>query len=228
MASLADQGGADVVLCASNPLSTQDDVAAALVSHYEMPVYAIKGEDNDTYYRHLHAALDHKPHIVHGRRLPTWSAPSTSDRAEPDRQHASAAPKRPPPALFACGPWPATARCKFPMMAVNDAMTKHLFDNRYGTGRVDAGRHHSRHQHPAGRAQRRRRRLRLVQPRHRHARPGLGANVIVTEIDPLKALEAVMDGFRVMPMAEASPIGDIFMQRHRRHPRLRRASTSRA
>ncbi len=200
--------GADVVLTASNPLSTQDDVAASLVSHYEIPVYAIKGEDNATYYKHMRAALDHQPHMtmddgadlvstLHKERrdlLPNVVGGTEETTTGVIRLRAMA----------------ADGALNFPVVAVNDAMTKHLFDNRYGTGQstVDGivratnillagktfvvagygwcGR---------GLAQRAR---------------GLGANVIVTEIDPLPALEAVMDGFRVMPMDEAAGIGDIF------------------
>ncbi|MEZ4767614.1 MAG: adenosylhomocysteinase [Caldilineales bacterium] len=201
-------GGADVVLTASNPLSTQDDVAAALVAYNEMPVYAIKGEDNDTYYEHLYAALDHKPHMtmddgcdllatLHSKR------PELLDTVIGGTEETTTGVIR----LKAMA---KDGALKYPVIAVNDAMTKHLFDNRYGTGQSTldgiiratnillAGKNFvvggygwcSR-----GIAMRAK---------------GLGANVIVTEVDPMKALEAVMDGFRAMPMMEAAAIGDIF------------------
>ncbi|MHC1784319.1 MAG: adenosylhomocysteinase [Anaerolineaceae bacterium] len=201
-------GGADLVLVASNPLSTQDDVAASLVNHSEIPVYAIKGEDNVTYYKHLNAALDHKPHMtmddgadlvgtLHKDRkemLPNILGGTEETTTGVIRLRAMSADKA----------------LKFPIIAVNDAMTKHFFDNRYGTGQstldgiiratnillagkvfVVAGYGWC----GRGLAQRAR---------------GMGCNVIVTEIDPMPALEAVMDGFRVMPMGEAAKIGDIF------------------
>lgn len=202
-------GGADIVLCASNPLSTQDDVAASLVSHYEIPVYAIKGEDNNTYYEHIKAALDHQPHItmddgadlvstIHKTRrelLETIIGGTEETTTGVIRLRAMA----------------ADGALEFPVIAVNDSNTKHLFDNRYGTGQstldgviratnlLIAGRtvvvagYGWCSRGIASRAQ------------------GMGANVIVTEIDPLRALEAVMDGFRVMPMEEAAPVGDIFI-----------------
>jgi adenosylhomocysteinase len=201
-------GGADVVLTASNPLSTQDDVAAALVNVFEIPTFAIKGEDNVTYYKHLRAALDHKPQMtmddgadlvstLHKERrelLPEILGGTEETTTGVIRLRAMAADK----ALL------------FPIIAVNDAMTKHFFDNRYGTGQstIDgivratnillAGRNFVVAGYGwCGRG---------LASRAR----GMGSNVIVTEIDPLKALEAVMDGFRVMPMVEAAKIGDIF------------------
>jgi len=202
-------GGADIVLTASNPLSTQDDVAAALVSQYEIPVYAIKGEDDQTYYKNLRAALDHAPHItmddgadlvstIHKERrdlIPNIVGGTEETTTGVIRLRAMAADKM----------------LEFPVMAVNDAMTKHFFDNRYGTGQstID-GILRATNVLLAGKT--------LVVAGYgwcgrglaMRAR-GMGANVIVTEIDPLVALEAVMDGFRVMPMAEAAPIGDIFV-----------------
>ena len=202
-------GGADIVLTASNPLSTQDDVAAALVSQYEIPVYAIKGEDDQTYYKNLRAALDHAPHItmddgadlvstIHKERrdlIPNIVGGTEETTTGVIRLRAMAADKM----------------LEFPVMAVNDAMTKHFFDNRYGTGQstID-GILRATNVLLAGKT--------LVVAGYgwcgrglaMRAR-GMGANVIVTEIDPLAALEAVMDGFRVMPMAEAAPIGDIFV-----------------
>ncbi len=201
-------GGAEVVLTASNPLSTQDDVAAALVSHFEIPTFAIKGEDNVTYYKHLNAALDVKPHMtmddgadlvgtLHKERrelLPGVTGGTEETTTGVIRLRAMA----------------ADGALNFPVIAVNDAMTKHFFDNRYGTGQstVDgiiratnillAGRNFVVAGYGwCGRG---------LASRAR----GMGANVIVTEVDPLPALEALMDGFRVMPMAEAAAIGDIF------------------
>jgi adenosylhomocysteinase len=201
-------GGADLVLTASNPLSTQDDVAAALVSIYEIPTYAIKGEDNVTYYKHINAALDHKPNItmddgadlvstLHKERrdlLPNVIGGTEETTTGVIRLRAMAADKM----------------LNFPVIAVNDALTKHLFDNRYGTGQstVD-GIIRATNILLAGK--------RFVVAGYgwcgrglaSRAR-GMGALVIVTEVDPLKALEAVMDGYEVMPMEEAAKIGDIF------------------
>ncbi len=205
--TLAD-GGADVVLTASNPLSTQDDVAASLVSHNEIPVFAIKGEDNVTYYKHLNAALDHKPHVtmddgadlvstLHKDRrdlLPGVLGGTEETTTGVIRLRAMA----------------ADGALEFPVIAVNDAMTKHFFDNRYGTGQSTLdGIIRATNMLLAGKV--------FVVAGYgwcgrglaSRAR-GLGANVIVTEVDPMPALEAVMDGFRVMPMEEAARIGDIF------------------
>ena len=202
-------GGADVVLTASNPLSTQDEVAASLVSHDEIEVYAVKGEDNVTYYKHINAALDHKPHftmddgadlvnVLHQHRrelLPGVIAGTEETTTGVIRLHAMAADK-------ALG---------YPIVAINDALTKHLFDNRYGTGQstID-GIVRATNVLLAGKI--------FVVAGYgwcgrglaSRAR-GMGASVVVTEVDPLKALEAVMDGFRVMPMSEAAKIGDIFV-----------------
>jgi len=202
-------GGADIVLTASNPLSTQDDVAAALVSQYEIPVFAIKGENNVTYYKHLRAALDHKPNITmddgadlvstlhkdHRDLLPGVLGGTEETTTGVIRLRAMA----------------ADGALHFPVVAVNDAMTKHFFDNRYGTGQstID-GIIRATNMLLAGKV--------FVVAGYgwcgrglaMRAR-GMGANVIVTEIDPLVALEAVMDGFRVMPMADAAPLGDIFI-----------------
>ncbi len=202
------EGGADVVLTASNPLSTQDDVAAALVQYWEIPVFAIKGEDNVTYYRHIAAALDHKPHLtmddgadlvstLHKERrelLPNVIGGTEETTTGVIRLRAMA----------------ADGMLHFPVIAVNDAMTKHFFDNRYGTGQstID-GIIRATNVLLAGK--------RFVVAGYgwcgrglaMRAR-GMGAIVIVTEVDPLKALEAVMDGYEVMPMSEAARIGDIF------------------
>jgi adenosylhomocysteinase len=201
-------GGADLVLTASNPLSTQDDVAAALVNQFEIPTFAIKGEDNVTYYKHIGAALDHKPQMtmddgadlvstLHKDRrdlLPGVIGGTEETTTGVIRLRAMA----------------ADGMLTFPVIAVNDAMTKHFFDNRYGTGQstVDgiiratnillAGKNFIVSGYGwCGRG---------LASRAR----GMGALVIITEVDPLKALEAVMDGFQVMPMAEAARIGDIF------------------
>jgi adenosylhomocysteinase len=202
------EGGADIVLTASNPLSTQDDVAAALVNQYEIPTYAIKGEDNVTYYKHIGAALDHKPHMtmddgadlvstIHKDRremLNTIIGGTEETTTGVIRLRAMAADKM----------------LQFPVIAVNDAMTKHFFDNRYGTGQstID-GIIRATNVLLAGKV--------FVVAGYgwcgrglaSRAR-GMGAQVIVTEVDPLKALEAVMDGYQVLPMAEAAKIGDIF------------------
>lgn len=201
-------GGAEVVLTASNPLSTQDDVAAALVSHFEIPTFAIKGEDNVTYYKHLNAALDVRPHMtmddgadlvgtLHKERRELLSG-VTGGTEETTT------------GVIRLRAMAAAGALNFPVIAVNDAMTKHFFDNRYGTGQstVDgiiratnillAGRNFVVAGYGwCGRG---------LASRAR----GMGANVIVTEVDPLPALEALMDGFRVMPMAQAAEIGDIF------------------
>lgn len=202
-------GGADVVLSASNPLSTQDDVAAALVSYYEIPVYAIKGEDNDTYFKHINAVLDHKPHIVMDDGADLVSTLHKSRRDVID--NVIGGTEETTTGIVRLRAMSRDGKLEFPMMAVNDALTKHLFDNRYGTGQSTMdGIVRATNYLIAGRN--------VVVAGYgwcsrgiaMRAR-GLGANVIVTEIDPLKALEAVMDGFRVMPMNEAAPIGDIFV-----------------
>jgi adenosylhomocysteinase len=201
-------GGAELRLCASNPLSTQDDVAAFLAKDLKIPVFAIKGEDNPTYYRHIHLALDLKPTItmddgadlvstLHSERQDLLPAVlgGTEETTTGVIRLRSMAEK---------------GVLQYPIVAVNDANTKHFFDNRYGTGQSTLdGIIRATNRLLAGsvfvvcgygwcgrgvamRAQ------------------GLGANVVITEVDPLKALEAVMDGFRVMPMSEAAPLGDFF------------------
>ena len=202
-------GGANCVLCASNPLSTQDDVAASLAKNFGIPVFAIKGEDHKTYYRHLNSALDHRPHItmddgadlvsqIHGKRrdLADSIIGSTEETTTGVIRLRSLEEK---------------GLLLFPVLAINDAKTKHFFDNRYGTGQSTldgviratnillsgsvfvvcgygwCGR---------GLASKAR---------------GMGARVIVTEMDPLKALEAVMDGFEVMPLEKAASLGDVFV-----------------
>ena len=203
------QGGADVVLSASNPLSTQDDVAASLVTHYEIPVFAIKGEDNETYHRHINAVLDHKPHIImdDGADLVSTLHKSRRDVLG----NVLGGTEETTTGLVRLRAMAKDGALEFPMMAVNDAMTKHLFDNRYGTGQstID-GIIRATNLLIAGRTM-------VVVGYGWCSRgiamraKGLGANVIVTEVDHLKALEAVMDGFRVMPMLDAAPQGDIFV-----------------
>ena len=209
LAQTLQAGGADVVLTASNPLSTQDDVAASLVAHNEIPVYAIKGEDNETYYQHIHAALDHQPHVtmddgadlvgtIHKDRrglLDTIVGGTEETTTGVIRLRAMA----------------QDGALEFPVIAVNDSATKHLFDNRYGTGQSTLdGIIRATNILLAGRVV-------VVAGYGWCSRgiamraAGLGANVIVTEVDPLRALEAVMDGYRVMPMQEAAPLGDIFV-----------------
>ena len=201
-------GGADVVLVASNPLSTQDDVAASLVMHNEIPVHAIKGEDNVTYYKHINSAIDHKPHITMDDGADVVSTLHKDRRESLD--DVIGGTEETTTGVIRLRAMAADGALEFPVVAVNDAMTKHLFDNRYGTGQstmdgiiratnlLIAGKTFVIGGYgwcARGLAMRAR---------------GMGANVIVTEIDPLKALEAVMDGFRVMPMVEAAPLGDIF------------------
>jgi adenosylhomocysteinase len=201
-------GGADVVLVASNPLSTQDDVAASLVSHYEIPVYAIKGEDNATYYKHLNAALEHKPQITMDDGADLLSTLH--------KEYASMLPdvigsmEETTTGVIRLRAMEKDNALKLPVIAVNDAMTKHFFDNRYGTGQSTLdGIIRATNVLLAGKT--------FVVAGYgwcgrglaMRAR-GMGANVIVTEVDSMVALEAVMDGFRVMPMMDAAKEGDIF------------------
>ncbi len=202
-------GGADVVLSASNPLSTQDDVAAALVSYYEIPVFAIKGEDNETYHKHLNAVLDHKPHIIMDDGADLVSTLHKSRREL--LPNIIGGTEETTTGIVRLRAMANEGKLEFPMMAVNDALTKHLFDNRYGTGQSTMdGIVRATNFLIAGRTV-------VVGGYGWCSRgiamraKGLGANVIVTEIDPLKALEAVMDGFRVLPMLQAAKEGDIFV-----------------
>ncbi|WKZ33904.1 MAG: adenosylhomocysteinase [Thermodesulfobacteriota bacterium] len=201
-------GGADVVLCASNPLSTQDDVAASLVKDYGIPVFAIKGEDNKTYYRHLNAALDFKPNITMDDGADLVSLLHTKRKGAADDIIGST--EETTTGVIRLKSLAVNKLLKFPVIAVNDAFTKHFFDNRYGTGQSTLdGILRATNRLFAGSS--------FVVCGYgwcgkgvaMRAR-GMGANVIVTEIDPLKALEAVMDGFRVMPIAEAAKHGDFF------------------
>jgi adenosylhomocysteinase len=202
-------GGADVVLCASNPLSTQDDVAASLVAHDEIPVYAIKGEDDATYYDHIKAALDHKPQISMDDGADLVSMIHKDRRELLD--DIVGGTEETTTGVIRLRAMANDGALAFPIIAVNDSDTKHLFDNRYGTGQstID-GIVRATNILLAGKT--------VVVAGYgwcsrgiANRAEGMGANVIVTEIDPLKALEAVMDGFRVMPMEEAAPIGDIFV-----------------
>jgi adenosylhomocysteinase len=203
------EGGADIVVCASNPLSTQDDVAASLVKDYAIPTFAIKGEDNETYYSHILSALAHKPQMTmdDGADLVTTILTKRQDLVG----NVIGGTEETTTGVIRLRSMARQGVLKFPIIAVNDADTKHLFDNRYGTGQstVDGiiratnvllagmnvvvagygwcGRGFAMRSH------------------------GLGANVIVTEVNPTRALEAVMDGYRVMPMDEAAKIGDIFV-----------------
>jgi len=201
-------GGADTILCASNPLSTQDDVAASLVTHFEVPVYAIKGEDTETYYQHIHATLDNKPHITMDDGADLVSTLHKERRDTLDGVQGGT--EETTTGVIRLRAMAADGALAYPIIAVNDAMTKHFFDNRYGTGQstID-GIVRATNILLAGKT--------FVVAGYGWCGRGLamrvrgmGANVIVTEVDPLAALEAIMDGFRVMPMIEAAPIGDIF------------------
>ena len=225
------EGGADLVLTASNPLSTQDDVAAALVSIYEIPTYAIKGEDKVTYFKHIRAALEHKPHmtmddgadlvsslffIEMGRfdnlepSLAAWARGLKDSERKELLKGVIGGTEETTTGVIRLKAMETDKVLKFPVIAVNDAQTKHFFDNRYGTGQstVDgiiratnvllAGKNFVVSGYGwCGRG---------LASRAR----GMGALVIVTEVDPMKALEAVMDGYQVMPMMDAAKIGDIF------------------
>jgi len=202
-------GGASVVLCASNPLSTQDDVAASLVQHDRIPTYAIKGEDHKTYYRHLRAALDHKPVITMDDGADLVSLLHT------DYSHLAsnlvASMEETTTGVIRLRALERDGALKIPVIAVNDAATKHLFDNRYGTGQstID-GVIRATDMLIAGK--------RIIIAGYgwcgkgvaSRAR-GMGAKVIVTEVDPIRALEAAMDGLEVMTMREAARVGDLFI-----------------
>ena len=202
-------GGADIVLCASNPLSTQDDVAAALVSEYGIRTYAIKGEDTETYYAHVDAAIDHKPQFTMD------DGADVVGRVHAERPEALAdiigGTEETTTGVIRLRAMAADGALKFPIMSVNDAMTKHLFDNRYGTGQSTLdGVIRATNRLLAGRT--------LVVSGYGWCgrgvamrASGMGANVVVLEVDPLKALEAVMDGYRVMPAVEAAAVADIWI-----------------
>jgi adenosylhomocysteinase len=232
LARTLQAGGADVVLIASNPLSTQDDVAASLVEDFGVSVYAIRGEDNNTYYRHIVAALDHEPHVTMDDGADLVSAIIFVALGRLDDVHAQVrawaqklnAAERTRRFSQIIGSMEETTTgvnrlramerdnvLQFPVIAVNDAQTKHFFDNRYGTGQstID-GVIRATNMLLAGR--------KLVVCGYGWCGKGvalrgrgLGANVIITEVDPIRALEAAMDGFAVMPIADAAPIGDVFI-----------------
>ena len=209
LARTLKDGGANVVLCASNPLSTQDDVAASLVKDFKIATFSIRGENRGTYYKHINAAIDHKPVITFDDGADLVNEMHT--RRTKDAKRIIASMEETTTGVIRLRAMANEGRLKFPVVAVNDAATKHLFDNRYGTGQstVDGiiratdlllagkkvvvagygwcGR---------GFAMRSR---------------GMGAIVIVTEVDSVKALEAAMDGFEVMPMAKAAKVGDLFV-----------------
>ena len=202
-------GGASVTLCASNPLSTQDDVAAALVSEYGIPTFAINGEDNESYYRHIHAVLDHAPHYTmdDGADLVTTLHKERRELLE----DVIGGTEETTTGVVRLRSQASEGMLEYPIVAVNEADTKHLFDNRYGTGQstVD-GITRATNMLWAGKQ------VvvcgygwcgRGIAMRVR----GLGGQVIVTEVDPVRALEAVMDGYRVAPVLEAASEGDLFI-----------------
>ncbi|HEX8100665.1 MAG TPA: adenosylhomocysteinase [Actinomycetota bacterium] len=202
-------GGAEVALCASNPLSTQDDVAAALCEEQGIDVYAIKGEDNETYYRHINSVLDHNPHITMDDGM---DLVAMLHRERPDQlKEVRGGTEETTTGVIRLRAMAADGVLAYPIVAVNDADTKHLFDNRYGTGQSTMdGVIRATNVLLAGRT------VvvcgygmcgRGVASRAR----GLGGRVIVCEIDPLSALEALMDGYQVMPIREAARIGDVFI-----------------
>ena len=206
--TLAD-GGADVVLCSSNPLSTQDDVAAALVIHHGIPTYAIKGEDRDSYYRHIGAALDHRPQVTMDDGADLVNELHTSRTELLDAVIGGT--EETTTGVIRLRAMANAGKLRYPVVAVNEALTKHLFDNRYGTGQsaidgilratnilfagktVVVGGYGWVGRGIASRAH------------------GMGANVVVCEVDPIRAIEAAMDGFRVMNAEAAAREGDVFI-----------------
>src|ERR687890_745252 len=201
-------GGADVVLCASNPLSTQDDVAAALVGEFDISVFAIKGEDNDTYYQHIEAAVDHKPQLTMDDGADVIGVLHSHRREQ--LGDIIAGTEETTTGVIRLKALEADGALGFPIIAVNEAKTKHLFDNRYGTGQstIDgiiratnvllAGKKFVVAGYGwVGRG---------VALRAR----GMGAHVIVTEVDPMRALEALMEGYEVLSMDRAADVGDVF------------------
>src|SRR6186713_3540025 len=201
-------GGADVVLCASNPLSTQDDVAAALVDEYDIAVFAIKGEDNDTYYQHIEAAVDHKPQITMDDGADVIGVLHSARREQ--LGDVIAGTEETTTGVVRLKALERDGALGFPVIAVNDAFTKHMFDNRYGTGQSTIyGIIRATNVLLAGK--------RFVVAGYGwtgrgvalRAR-GMGSHVIVTEVDPLRALEAAMDGYEVLPMDVAAAVGDLF------------------
>jgi adenosylhomocysteinase len=202
-------GGGEVYLCASNPLSTQDDVAASLVKDDGIPVFAIKGEDNKTYYKHIHAVLDARPHLTMDDGADLLS---TLHAEKPELlAGVLGGTEETTTGVIRLRAMAAEGALKYPVVAVNDAMTKHFFDNRYGTGQSTLdGIVRATNRLVAGSV--------FVVAGYgwcgrgvAKRASGMGARVVVTEVDPLKALEAIMDGFDVMPLAEASKVGDFFV-----------------
>ena len=202
-------GGADIVLCASNPLSTQDDVAAALVEEYDVSVFAIKGEDNDTYYAHIEAAVDHKPQLTMDDGADVIGVLHSHRREQ--LGDIVGGTEETTTGVIRLRALERDGALGFPVVAVNDAKTKHFFDNRYGTGQstID-GIVRATNILLAGR--------KFVVAGYGWCgrgvalrAKGMGAHVIVTEVDPLRALEAAMDGYEVLPMARAAEVGDIFV-----------------
>src|SRR5262245_40733416 len=209
LARTLQAGGADVVLCASNPLSTQDDVAAALVEEIDIAVFAIKGEDNETYYKHIEAAVDHRPHLTTDDGADVIGILHSARREQ--LGDVIAGTEETTTGVIRLRALERDGKLGFPVVAVNEARTKHLFDNRYGTGQstID-GITRATNVLLAGRT--------VVIAGYgwcgrgvASRAKGLGSHVIVTEVDPMKALEAVMDGFQVMPMAKAAEVGDVFV-----------------
>ena len=202
-------GGAEVVLCSSNPLSTQDDVAASLVANHSIPTYAIKGEDRETYYRHIGTALDQRPHVTmdDGADLVTALHTQRTELLE----GVAGGTEETTTGVIRMRAMASQGKLRYPIVAVNEALTKHLFDNRYGTGQsaidgilratnvlfagknVVVGGYGWVGRGIASRAD------------------GLGANVTVVEVDPIRALEAAMDGYRVMTARDAAAVGEIFI-----------------
>jgi adenosylhomocysteinase len=202
-------GGADIVLCASNPLSTQDDVAAALVDRYDIATHAIKGEDNDTYYRHIEAAVDHAPQLTMDDGADVIGVLHSTRREQ--LGDVIAGTEETTTGVIRLRALEAEGKLGFPVIAVNEAQTKHLFDNRYGTGQstID-GLIRATNVLLAG--------SKVVVAGYGWCgrgvalrAKGMGAHVIVTEVDPLRALEALMDGYEVLPMADAVAEGDVFI-----------------
>ena len=201
--------GAELVLCASNPLSTQDDVAAALVKHYEIPVYAIRGENTETYYQHINAALDHQPVITmdDGADLVSEIHKSRTELLT----NMLGGTEETTTGVIRLRAMAKDGALEFPVIAVNDAMTKHLFDNRYGTGQSTLdGVIRATNILLAGKT--------LTVVGYGWCGRGIamrakghGANVIITEVEPLPALEAAMDGYRVMPLLEAAGLSDFMI-----------------
>src|ERR687886_291571 len=202
-------GGADGVLCASNPLSTQDDVAPGLVDEYDIAVFAIKGEDGDTYYKNIEAVVDHKPHLTMDDGADVIGVLHSARREQ--LGDIIAGTEETTTGVIRLKALEADGKLGFPIIAVNEANTKHLFDNRYGTGQstID-GIIRATNVLLAGRT--------FVVSGYGWCGRGValrakghGAHVVVTEVDPLRALEAALDGYQVLPMGRAAEVGDIFV-----------------